>query len=188
MRSAIIMRRPGILTVSGYVQEVFDNEIVINNDLNGHPLNIHLTKTAKCTWLRGLTAGAAIVATTDDNFAIEMILDGGDVPLNEITLGCYNMRFNGSFDFNKRNDIKEQHVFAGTLLSATKKEQAGIPYEIGVVSWKKKGQSETRVVYRWNPSGLLLTNLIGKRIITVTGEAVVTKKGKLFQCDRIYEF
>ena len=181
------MRRPGLLTVSGYVKGVLDDEVVIENSFKNDPLDIHLVRTPKCTWLKGLTAGAAIVATTEDNFAIEMILDGGTIPLKEITLGCYNMRFNGGFDFDKRNEIKEQHVFVGTLLSASQRSQSGVPYEMGVVSWKRRGQSETRAVYRWNPTGLLMPDLIGKRIITVTGEGVVTNKGKIYQASDIYE-
>ena len=119
----------------------------------------------------GLQPGMFILASTSDDFRVEMMLEGGEVPDEEFALQGYQVRFNGSFDFPPHGTEKEQHVFAGNVLSSENgTTRDGKAWTRVTVGWKRKGQPETRTVVYWSSTGETLPECAGKRVIFATGE------------------
>lgn len=194
MRSLFVMRRPGILVVSGTVTEVNGNVVTIRNTCH-YPISnkeeetiCHLTCKEEVIERMRLGKGASIIASTCDNFNAEMLLDGAEPTTREYELSAYTVRFNGSFDFECHGDQKEQHVMAGTVISAASGMQQGFTWNRILLGWKKKGQEEKRNITFWNRDGITCDDQKGKRMILVTGEEKKSNKGSYYQAQKIFDF
>lgn len=106
-KSMFVMRRPGVLVVSGTITDIQDNVVVLENKFF-YPVSGQEEKTrcfleSKFDVIQRmrLTIGTSILASTTDDFMIEMLLEGGETPTRDFHLKAYTIRFNGSFDFDQ---------------------------------------------------------------------------------------
>ena len=177
MSALFVMRRPGILVVSGLVQEIDGDTVVIENKCylpvsqKEEPRRCRITFPSGKVGNLGLTAGAFVIASTKDDFRVEMFMEGGETPDQEYCLTGYQLRYNGSFDFDRHGSEKEEHVFAGNILSLKTGETAsGHKWTKVRLAWKKKGQEEVRDIFYWGEDGDTLRDIQGSRVIFVCGE------------------
>ena len=195
MRSMFILRRPGILVVSGIVAGIQDDNTVILENSFRYPISGQEEKT-KCylecnpdTIKRlHLEAGSYIIASATDDFLVEMLMEGGETPDREFHLKGYTVRYNGSFDFESHRNQKEQHVFSGTIIAARSGVKQGYTWSRATIGWKKSGKDEVRNIVFWSKEGKALSNFIGKRIIAVTGESRSNNGFTFYQATNIYDF
>jgi len=172
MGRLVVMRRPGILVVSGLVEEVNGDEIVISNEgLTENMSKLRLTYQPGTLSRMQLNKGVFIVSTASDDFRIEMMLDGAKTEEKEIALKGLIPRFNGSFDFDRRGTEKEQHVFSGNILSAENGGTETKRWQKITLGWKRNGKDEVRTIVHW---GEPISVENGKRAIFVTGEKKVS--------------
>ena len=174
MKSLVVMRRPGILVVSGIVSDIAADRIEITNRFYGMERRLILQTEPATTGRLNLTRGAMIIASTSDDFRIEMLMEGATIPDDTFELKAYTVRYNGSFDFEAHGQIKEQHVFAGSCLSAVREYRCGRPVCVATIGWRSKGRDEIRnVIFGLKPAADT-ESLLKSRIITVTGAAQVS--------------
>ena len=145
MRSLILLRRPGILVVSGVVVWVSNSEVQIRNTFGAQKIDLILKSDPKLLEALKLAKGSMLVASTMDDFKIELLMDGA-ILTEPVTLNAYTIRYNGSFDFEAKGTRKEEHVFAGSVLSATVGRKAGRQVCAATIGWRKKGREEIRNV------------------------------------------
>lgn len=195
MRSMFILRRPGILVVSGTVADVKDDGMIILENSFLYPISGQEEKTrcyleCKSDTIKRLhlETGTSIIASTTDDFLIEMLMEGGETPSRDFHLKSYTVRYNGSFDFECHKNQKEQHVFSGTLIAANNGIKQGYTWNRAVIVWKKNGKDEIRNIVYWNKTGETLSEKIGKKVIAVTGETKIINEIAYYQASKIYDF
>ena len=181
MGRLIVLRRPGIVVVSGLVEEAFADEVLISNDTFAD--GVSDTKKIRLGFETGtlqkmhLSKGTFIIASAADDFRIEMMLEGGRIPDKEIQLRGFIPRFNGSFDFEKHGREKEAHVFSGNVLSSQKGSSGDKFWERITMGWKRNGKDEIRTVINW---GRPIDGERGQRVILVTGEKKLAQQGMTY--------
>lgn len=192
-KSMFVMRRPGVLVVSGTITDIQDNVVVLENKFF-YPVSGQEEKTrcfleSKFDVIQRmrLTIGTSILASTTDDFMIEMLLEGGETPTRDFHLKAYTIRFNGSFDFDQHNDQKEQHVMAGTILAVTSGQKQGYTWNRMTIGWRKNGKEEKRNIVYWNKDNIQLAGQAGNRVIVVTGERKVTGGYEYYQAYDVFE-
>lgn len=178
MGKLIVLRRPGIIVVSGIVDNLYEDEVVLTNDKFSD--NAALCPKLRLSFAPGtikrmrLQKGAFMMASAADDFKIEMLLEGGCVPDSEICVKGFIPRFNGSFDFERHGRQKEAHVFSGNIVSSQRVEKEGRLWERITLGWKRNGKDEVRTIINW---GKPISPERGQRVILVTGEKKVGQHG-----------
>ncbi len=183
MSRLVVLRRPGILVVQGTVVDIRYNTVTIENDVE-LPVSGCLDKrmarlvfeNERCFADLALQPGSKVVASTRDNFLLEMLEEGGETDDKEYVLSAYLIRYSGSFDFKEHNDIPEQHVFAGNVLDAVSgvRKSSGRPWTCLTVGWNRKGVPETRMVLC--DAEYDCKEMLKKNICVVTGPMKVDPK------------
>lgn len=194
MRTMFILRRPGILVIKGLVTEVTDSTVRLE-DCFFYPVS-RREETTTCIldceeeYLQRiqLKTGAKILAATTDDFKIEMLLEGGETPVREYHLRGYRFCYNGSFDFERYMDSKEQHVFSGTVMSVNSGEKQGYTWNRLMLGWSQNGKNERRNIVYWNDQGISLADKEGQRLIVVTGEPKAREGVRYYQASAVYDF
>ena len=187
MRSLILLRRPGILVVSGVVTEVTNSGVRIRNTFGAQEQSLNLDVEQSVLDGLKLKTGSMIVASTMDDFRIEMMLDGALIR-DEIGVKAYTVRYNGSFDFEAHGNRKEEHVFAGSILSAKSGRKAGRPVCAATIGWRRKGKDEIRNVI-FDPRKIqesTLEALQSQRMIFVTEAARGEGNGCYYAATAVY--
>lgn len=185
MRSLILLRRPGILVVSGMVTGADNSGVLITNYFGAQEKSLRLEVDPRALANLKLKKGSMIIASTKDDFRVEMLLDGAEIP-DLITLSAYTVRYNGSFDFEARGDRKEQHVFAGSVLSANMGKKAGRPVCAATIGWRRQGKEEVRNIIFDPAVEYQKDTLKNKRMIFVTEGARGEGSGRYYTATRAY--
>jgi hypothetical protein len=187
------MRRPGIVVVSGIVTEVLEEEICIKNDVllpvsnKIEEVRCHLVVDPKAVQRLKLAPGAAVIASASDNFKIEMLFEGGEVPDRDFHLRAYTVRYNGSFDFECRGQEKERHVFVGNMMNAQTITHDGKCFSRATIGWKRKGVEEVRNLLCWpKTDSEKLEQYLNKRVVIVTGEPHTVGSATCYQAESVY--
>lgn len=177
MNALFVMRRPGIIVVSGFVKEVHEGEVVIENDCY-FPVSdavekarCHLEVAQDVIDRMKITTGAAVIASTTDSFLVEMLMEGAETSSRDFHLKAYTLRYNGSFDFERHGQEKECHVFSGNLLNVQSYEKEGRFLVKARLAWKRKGREEVRNLVFWSKDDFDSEKFQNKRVVSVTGEA-----------------
>jgi len=191
MKTLFPLRRPGILVVSGIVKEINGDEVVIENDLQ-LPVSgtvqsgrAHLDVSGTDISKMRLKPGDTVIASTSDNFLVEMLKEGAESPDKDFYLKAHTIRYNGSFDFDRHGTEKEQHVFSGTVVSAQSGRSRDKIYTRMVIAWKKNGKDTVRNIVFFGKESM--EKKVGSRIITITEEAKQSKGISYFQAKEIYD-
>ena len=164
----VLLRRPGLLVLAGIVTDVQGEDVILGDGTicpkirmacqNNEPARLHIRP------------GVAVIASTTDNFGIEMMLEGGVYRTDEFHVQAFTVRYNGCFDFEQCGREKEQHIFAGVLLPSGSGERDGCTWSRGSLVWKKREAEERRDLVWWNQAGQTLSEYQDKRVIVVAGE------------------
>ena len=175
MGQLFILRRPGIIVVSGLVTEANGDEVVIENDCY-LPVS-QRTEKRRCrvqfpagrARSLSLTEGAFVIASVKDDFRVEMLMEGGETPDREYRMAGFQIRYTGPFDFARHGREKEQHVFSGSILSSRSGGSEGRFWTLATIGWKRRGEAECRDVVLWGKDKPPACET-GRRTILVTGE------------------
>ena len=194
MSAVFIMRRPGIIVVSGVVKEIRNDQIAIENEWYMPVSRKTVAITCRLDTEPGVAArmklqpGAMVIASCMDSFPVQMLLEGAEVSEREFTFKAYNIRYNGSFDFEQHGTEKEQHVFSGCVLDARAgQSRSGKTWTRMVIVWKKNGKEEKRNVVYWSDIGEDLTDMRGKKAIFVTGPRSVSQGSVYYVANAYHE-
>ena len=194
MGRLIILSRPGIMVVSGVVKEVDLSRatVVIENDVllpcSGvvDRRRIRMVCDLKKIYAMRLNQkiGSFILASVRPSDELVLLEDGGEDDTTEYCASVYNMRFSGSFDFDRRGEQKEEHVFCASIKKITFQKFGDKVYAFFYIQWNKQGYPETKtlVVRIKNPDSVI--NM--KRGIFVCGAMQKSSLGdvyKIFQMD-----
>lgn len=185
MSRLFLIRRPGILVVCGTVTEVKGDGLVIENNypfpVSGpQPARVHMQADEKKLANLRLKNGAFIIASTTDAFEVEMLLDGGETANRDYNLTAYNIRYNGSFDFDERGLQKESHVILGSCVSAQLgKSKNGQQLLVCHISWQQLGLSRVAKVCLFGDT-VKPENILKKRVAAITGPVKQTERGTIY--------
>lgn len=165
---SILLHRLGVLVISGIVTGVEGEDVLLGDGSVFPKIRVSCQKReAERLCIR---PGVAVIASTTDDFGIEMMLEGGMYQTDEFHVRAFTVRYNGCFDFEQCGEEKEQHVFAGVLLPTGSGERDGCTWSRGNLIWRHTGREECRNVVWWNQTGQTLDAYSDKRVIVVSGE------------------
>lgn len=123
MSTLFLLRRPGLIVCEGEVIEAVAGSVTIKGDTYLPVSRRTETRTARLTLPQSCKlfprVGERIVAVTKDDFGVETLFNGAEPNWKQFDLKAYAIRYSGSFDFEEKNGIPEQHVFSGQVLSST---------------------------------------------------------------------
>lgn len=118
--------------------------------------------------------GSFIMATTEGNFGLDILADGGNV--GQVIVRCYRYTYSGAMSFNVKSS--SGMVILCQVLSA--RQIAGVS-RVAVYKVKyeryKDGKSETVTQYLKHYQETVDNNLVGKKTVFVTSETGVWIKG-----------
>lgn len=117
----VLLHRSGLLVVCGTIVEIDIGKIVIENDVylpvsgRTERKRIHLQVPYRKFKAMKFKVGAEVLATASDDDGLDVIADGGEIPIKEFHLMAYNVRYGGAFDFPEKDGNPEEHVFSGNV-------------------------------------------------------------------------
>ncbi len=191
MKEIFILRRPGLIVISGTVKEIRDGGLVIEGD-HAFPISgpdtvkVNLNVSNDVISNMRIQKGASVIASTTDHFLVEMLQDGGETPDREFSLDAFVLRYNGSFDFDPHGDSAEEHVIAGIIKTAKKltKTKNNLPIYQVTVGWKRNGAEELRTILYCGPE-----NVTEKaRVIFVTGPLKTHNGSPYYEGKNVFDF
>lgn len=182
MSSMIILNRPGIMVISGQVIDIEPSlgRVVIKNDgirkdQSRVPRRCVMYCSPSSVRSMNLKTGDNIIASVKPNRALEMFADGIDTGIELFEVRGFTLRYTGSFDFPKKNNLPEEHVFSGDISSLkVLPAQDGSLYTMVKLEWFKKGIRKNALLLLKGDYGIELRNI--PRAIFRTGGLVNGKK------------
>lgn len=154
-----VMHRPGIVLVSGTVVDMSERRFTIENDVY-LPVSKRSEKRRAVIEMDGgkiarmhLSIGAFVLVTCRDNNGIAALCEGGETNDKTYYLRGYNLRYNGSFDFEAHGNAKETHVFYGSIVKTLSGvTDAGKSWKYWTLSYRRNGEQVLVNVMEWNSS------------------------------------
>ena len=117
--------RPGLFAVSGTVTAVESTAVTLAGSVYLPASDRTVKRYARLRYPRGfntknmrLKKGEKLVAICGTNYAAEALFYGAETPDEVYDFNAYQLRYTGAFDFEERDDVEEEHVFAGKVLEA----------------------------------------------------------------------